>query len=101
MVSEGDHCGVRDLLRSVWYEPHAPDPPRQSWRDWALVGVLESVVVLEGILRPDLPWRVLSVIVAAGLALTLLWRRTRPLLMVAIAFVTSGLMAVRAATRLR
>jgi signal transduction histidine kinase len=61
------------------------------WRDWALVGALVPTVVLEGVLRPDLPWRVLSVIVGAGLVPTLLWRRTRPLLMVAIAFITTSL----------
>jgi signal transduction histidine kinase len=47
--------------------------------------------VLETILRPDLPWRAISLILALGLAPTLLWRRTQPLPMVAIAFVTMGL----------
>jgi signal transduction histidine kinase len=42
--------------------------------------------VLEGVLRPDLSWRAVSVIITAGLVPTLLWRRSRPLLMVAIAF---------------
>ncbi|MEV7969538.1 sensor histidine kinase [Sphaerisporangium sp. NPDC088356] len=76
------------LLRSVWDEPRAPNPPPRVWRDWALVGVLVPVAVLEGVLRPDLPWRAVSVIITAGLVFTLLWRRTRPLLMVAIAFGT-------------
>lgn len=44
--------------------------------------------VLEGVLRPDLPWRAVSVVVVVGILPTLLWRRTRPLLMVAIAFGT-------------
>jgi signal transduction histidine kinase len=44
------------------------------------------IAVLEGILRPDLPWRVISVMIAVGLAPTLLWRRSRPLLMIAITF---------------
>ncbi|GAA1013647.1 two-component sensor histidine kinase [Acrocarpospora pleiomorpha] len=56
------------------------------WRDWALVGVLVPIAVLEGVLRKDLPWPVISVILTAGLVPTLLWRRTRPLLMVVIAF---------------
>jgi signal transduction histidine kinase len=55
------------------------------------VGVLVPVAVLEGILRPDLPWRTVSLIVAVGLVPTLLWRRTRPLLMVAIVFGVCGL----------
>ncbi|MFC6018577.1 sensor histidine kinase [Plantactinospora solaniradicis] len=81
-------------LRSGWDEPRPPHPPRRVWRDWALVAVLVPVAVLEGVLRPDVPWRVLSVIVAVGLVPTLLWRRTRPLPMVAIAFGTCGLAAL-------
>jgi signal transduction histidine kinase len=56
--------------------------------------VLVAVAVLEGLLRPDLPWRFVSVAVAAGLAPTLLWRRTRPLLMVVICFIAAGLAAL-------
>jgi signal transduction histidine kinase len=55
-----------------------------------LVGVFVPLAVLEGVLRTDLPWRVVSVIVAVGLVPTLLWRRTRPLLMVAICFVATS-----------
>jgi signal transduction histidine kinase len=53
-----------------------------------LVGALGVAAVLEGVLRPDLPWRAVSVVVVVGILPTLLWRRTRPLLMVAIAFGT-------------
>ncbi|HEX6354969.1 sensor histidine kinase [Actinophytocola sp.] len=75
-----------ELLRSVWREPRpAPAPPR-VWRDWVLVGVLVPVALLEGLLRPDLSWRALSVIVSTGLVATLLWRRSRPLLMVVVGF---------------
>jgi signal transduction histidine kinase len=81
---------MRALLRSVWHEPRAPDPPQRVWRDWALVAVLVPLAVLEGVLRPDLPSRAVWVPVAVGLLITLLWRRTRPLLVVAIAFVTTG-----------
>ncbi|TMR25275.1 sensor histidine kinase [Nonomuraea turkmeniaca] len=82
---------MRGLLRSLWNEPRPPDAPRRVWRDWALVGVLVPVAVLEGILRPDLPWRAVSVVVTAGLVFTLLWRRTRPLLMVLIVFAVTSL----------
>lgn len=61
------------------------------WRDWVLVGVLAPIAVLEGVLRPDLPWPTLSVIVAVGLLPTLLWRRTRPLLMVMVCFAVTSL----------
>jgi signal transduction histidine kinase len=61
------------------------------WRDWALLGLLAPTAVLEGLLRPGVPWRVLSVILTVGLVPTLLWRRTRPLLIVAIVFGACGL----------
>ncbi|MFF0372326.1 sensor histidine kinase [Micromonospora sp. NPDC005087] len=56
------------------------------WRDWALIAVLAPAIVVEGVFRPDLPWRVGCVVVALALLPTLLWRRTEPLAMVAIAF---------------
>ena len=77
---------VHDLLRSVWDEPRPANPPPRTWRDWALVAVLVAAALTEGLLRPELPWRAVSVAVAVGLAPTLLWRRSRPLPMVAIAF---------------
>jgi signal transduction histidine kinase len=77
---------VAALLRSLWDEPRPPAPPVRVWRDWALVGVLGPVAVLEGFLRPDVPWRPLSVVLTLVLVPTLLWRRTRPLPVVAIAF---------------
>jgi signal transduction histidine kinase len=61
------------------------------WWDWALVGALVAAALLEGVLRPELPWRAISVAVTVGLAPTLLWRRTRPLPVVAIAFGICGL----------
>jgi len=82
---------VRDILRSVWDEPRAADPPRRVWRDWALVGALVPLALLEGALRADLADRAISVLVVVALAPTLLWRRTSPLLMTAIAFGATGL----------
>ena len=79
------------LLRSVWDEPRPARPPARQWWDWALVAVVVAVAVIEGVLRPNLEFRVPSVILAVALAPTLLWRRTHPFLMVAIAFGVSGL----------
>ncbi|MER5645296.1 sensor histidine kinase [Streptosporangium sp. NPDC002524] len=79
------------LVRSLWDEPRPPDPPARVWRDWALVGVLVPVALLEGVLRPDLPWRVVSVAVTVALVPTLLWRRSRPLPVVMIVFGTTSL----------
>ncbi|MGK8503208.1 sensor histidine kinase [Nocardia asiatica] len=81
---------MRQLLRSVWYEPHAPNPPRRSWRDWALVGVFIGLVLLEGSLRQGLSHRIVWVVVAVAIMPTLLWRRSRPLLMVGVAFAGSA-----------
>ena len=78
----------------MWDEPRPPGAPARVWRDWALVAVLVPLAVLEAVLRPDLPWRAVSGVVAVALVPTLLWRRTRPLLMIVIAFAASGLLTV-------
>ncbi|MFF0775265.1 sensor histidine kinase [Nonomuraea wenchangensis] len=87
---------IRSLGRSVWNEPRAPGAPRRVWRDWVLVAVLVPVAVLEGVLRPDLPWRVPAVVLTVALVPLLLWRRQRPLLMLVTAFVASGAAALAA-----
>jgi signal transduction histidine kinase len=81
---------VHPLLRSVWDERRPATPPVRVWRDWLLIGVLAPTAVLEGFLRPELPWRWLEVIVTVALLPTLLWRRTRPLPMVSIGFGVSA-----------
>ncbi len=58
------------------------------WRDWALVGALVPIAVLETLLAKDLVWPVVSLVVALGLLPTLLWRRTHPLATVIVAFGT-------------
>ncbi|WP_243076083.1 sensor histidine kinase [Microbacterium sp. SS28] len=74
-------------VRAIWDAPAAfPAPPRRVWRDWALVAAIPALALLEAWLRPDVPWRWLWAIVLAGLAPTLLWRRHRPLTMLAAAF---------------
>ncbi|MFE0038348.1 sensor histidine kinase [Streptomyces sp. NPDC059015] len=88
LVLWGETRALWDKGRALWGETSAPDSPRPGWRDWALVGVLVPAAVLEGVLRPDVPWRALSLVVGVGLIPTVLWRRTKPLLMVGIAFGT-------------
>ena len=73
-------------LRTLWEEPAAPDPPARVWRDWVLVGVLLVVAVLESLLRPDLVWRPLAIALTVLTIVALLWRRTHPLPVVAVAF---------------
>ncbi|WP_246052924.1 sensor histidine kinase [Actinocorallia herbida] len=82
------------LLRSVWDEARPGLAPVRVWRDWWLVGLSAPIAVIEGVLRPEVPWRVFSVVLTVGLVPTLLWRRTRPLAMVAVAFGACGLAAL-------
>ncbi|WP_262508307.1 sensor histidine kinase [Streptomyces spongiicola] len=84
----GETRALWDKGRALWGETGAPVSPGPGRRDRALAGVLVPVAVLEGVLRPDVPWRALSLVVGVGLIATLLWRRTRPLLMVLVAFGT-------------
>jgi signal transduction histidine kinase len=66
-------------------------------RDWVLVAVIDGLAVLETVLRPDIPWRPLGLLVALAASCTLLWRRTHPLAMVALAFgvaIVTGLAAI-------
>src|SRR5450755_1527312 len=85
---------VRALFRSVWNDPRPPGAPVRVWRDWVLVAVLAPAAVLEGVLRPGLPLRALSVGVTLVLMATLLWRRTRPLLMVSVVFTVLAVLSV-------
>ncbi|HUG50099.1 MAG TPA: histidine kinase [Terrimesophilobacter sp.] len=80
------------LLRTAWNAPAAaPPPPRRVWRDWLLVALAVVGATLEAALRTDLPNPLVAAIIGVALAPTLLWRRIRPLLMLAISF---GLVAV-------
>ena len=77
---------LRNAARSLWAEPRVPDAPGPVWRDWVLVSALVPVVLLEGVFRENLVWRVPSVVVALALLPTLPWRRTHPLHSIAAAF---------------
>ena len=77
---------MRTAARSLWAEPRVPAPPVRVWRDWVLVAVLVPTALLEGLLREDLVWPAVAVVLGVVAVSTLLWRRTRPLLAVAVAF---------------
>jgi signal transduction histidine kinase len=85
---------VPTSLHALWDEPRPPPPPARVWPDRALIAALVPLALLEGTLRPDVQWRALSVIVTIALMPTLLGRRTRPLLMVTIAFGVHGLVSL-------
>ncbi|MFB9311048.1 signal transduction histidine kinase [Agromyces hippuratus] len=81
--------------RVLWDAPAAsPSPPGRVWRDWVLVAAIPPLVLLEAALRTDVPWRWLWAVVLIALVPTLLWRRTRPLLMLVIAFGTGAVVSV-------
>lgn len=75
-----------DAVRSMLAEPRAPQPPERVWRDWLLVAVLVPTALGEGLFRENVVWRPVALVLAVALVFTLLWRRTHPLAMVAIAF---------------
>jgi signal transduction histidine kinase len=77
---------VSCAVQSLWAEPRAPQPPARVWRDWALVAVLVPSAVLEAIFRDDLAWRPVALVLGVAGVFTLLWRRTEPLAVVAVAF---------------
>lgn len=82
-------------LRSLWAEPRAPDNPGILWWDRWLVAAVVVTAIVEGVLRGDsVPWRPLAILLAVALAITLLWRRTHPLTVVAIDFTALTVMNV-------
>ncbi|WP_437567480.1 sensor histidine kinase [Sorangium sp. So ce542] len=62
--------------------------------DWALLGVLVAIGLVELAVRLDRSWASASLLVGFALMPTVLWRRSRPLLMVVIAFGASAAMAL-------
>ena len=89
-----DHRGVQGLLRSLWDEPRPPGAPARVWRDWALVVGLGVLAVLEVLVRRQLPGRPVALVVALGLLPAILFRRTRPLPVLAAVFAVTGLAPV-------
>ena len=77
-----------DALRSLWAEPRPTNAPERSPRDWALVAVLICWSLVEVVLRQDLAPRSLLLVVVLAVLGPLLWRRTHPLVAVAISFGT-------------
>jgi signal transduction histidine kinase len=74
-------------LRSPWAEPRAPGNPGILWWDRWLVAAVVATAIVEGVVRWDsLLWGPLAILFAVALAITLLWRRTHPLTVVAIDF---------------
>ena len=77
-----------DALRSLWAEPRPTNAPDRGPRDWALVAALAGWSVVEVVLRQDLAPRPLLLLAVLAVIGPLLWRRTHPLVAVAVSFGT-------------
>lgn len=77
---------MREAIRSLWREPRAANNPGKVWWDSWLVAAVVIGAFLEGFLRDDVLGRPLAIALAVGLGFTLLWRRSHPLVVTAIAF---------------
>src|SRR5688572_20280210 len=83
-----------DALRSLWAEPRPTNAPDRGPRDWALVAVFICWSLVEVVLRQamwtdrDLAPRPLLLLYVLAVLGPLLWRRTHPLLAVAVSFGT-------------
>jgi signal transduction histidine kinase len=72
--------------RSLWAEPRVPNAPKRLWWDWVLVAALVPLTAIETVFGEDLVWRPMYLILIVAVAPLLLWRRTHPLAMLALAF---------------
>ncbi len=79
---------VSGALQSLWAEPRPVNAPPRGRRDWALVALLVVWSVVEVLLRQDLAPRPLLLVAVLAVLGPLLWRRTDPLVAVAVAFGT-------------
>lgn len=78
-------------LRTLLSEPRIKNPPVRVRRDWTLLAAMVVLSIVEAVLRTDLPWPLLQVLFTVGRSLTLLWRRTHPFLMIALAVGATGI----------
>ena len=88
---------MNPAVRTFLAEPAVADPPKRVWRDWVLLAVIVVAAVPEAVLRTDLVWPVLGLISCIGVAVSVLWRRTYPLAMLAVAFATATALGIAGA----
>lgn len=78
---------IGKVVRGLWAEPRAADPPPRVWRDWVLFAAIIATGILEFSLRgDDLVWPVVGAFEICVLATLMLWRRTHPFAVVAAGF---------------
>ena len=81
---------VSEAVRQVLAEPRVPNAPARVWRDWLIVGVFVPVAIVEVGLRHDIGWKPVALVLGVVPLVALLWRRTNPLAVVALAFGAHG-----------
>ena len=74
------------MVRQLWLEPSVANSPQRVWRDWVLVALLAPTAILEAVLRHDVGWRPVALMLGVPPIFALLWRRTHPLLAVLVVF---------------
>lgn len=77
-------------LRSVWRQPRPPGARSAGRTDAALVAGIAVLAVIEALVRDELPWRWLALATLIAWLPTLLWRRSRPLVMPAVFALVTG-----------
>ncbi|QIK66824.1 sensor histidine kinase [Nocardioides sp. HDW12B] len=83
-----------DVGRSLWHEPRPDDVPPVGRPDWLLAGGFALAAVVEGVVRPDLTWRPLMIVLALALVPALLWRRASPLVATLVGWGVAGVLSV-------
>lgn len=76
-------------IRAFWSEPR-PVAPGRNLADWRLLAVLLVATAVEVVLREDVGFGDLAAISALALTHLVLWRRSHPLLVGAIAFTATA-----------
>lgn len=71
---------------NMCHDPRPPGAPRRVWRDWLVLGLAIVGAFVEIVLRSDIVWPALALTAALVALPLLLWRRTYPLLTVALGF---------------
>src|ERR1700712_724609 len=77
-----------NALHALWAEARPTHPPNRGPLDWTLVAAVICWSVVEAVLRQDLAPRPLLLLAALAVLGPLLWRRTHPLVAVAVSFGT-------------
>ena len=75
-------------LHALWVEPRPTNAPDPGPRDWALVAALVGWSLVEVVLRRDLAPGPVLLLYALAVIGPLPWRRTHPLVAVAVSFGT-------------